>query len=158
MNSPSVEVLAFKLDGQRYGLPLSEVERVVRAAEVTPLPKAPAVVLGVLDVNGTILPVLSMRRRLRLPEREVQVGDQFLIARTKRRTVALVIDEARSIYQVPESKIASAARAIPGAEQLQGIAMLDDGLMFIYDLEKFLSLEEAAALEAALSEEAHHAG
>jgi purine-binding chemotaxis protein CheW len=158
MNSPPIEVLAFKLDGQRYGLPLSEVERVVRAAEVTPLPKAPAVVLGVLDVSGTILPVLSMRRRLRLPERGVQVTDQFLIARMRQRTVALVIDEAREIYKIPEGRVSSTADTIPGLEHIKGIAILHDGMVLIYDLESFLSLEEAAMLAAAMLEEEHHAG
>jgi purine-binding chemotaxis protein CheW len=154
--TPSLEVLAFVLNGQRYGLPLASVERIVRAAEVTPLPKAPSVVLGVLEVNGAILPVLSLRRRFRLPEREVRITDQYIIAHTERRTVVLVMDEARGVYQIPKARITPAADAVPGFEHILGVAALDDGLVLIHDLEKFLSLEEAVALDAAMHEEECH--
>ena len=53
----------FALDAGRYALPLESVERIVRAAEITPLPNTPAVVLGALDIAGDILPVFSLRRR-----------------------------------------------------------------------------------------------
>src|SRR4051812_7313846 len=97
--SAVLELVVFVLDGQRYAVPLDKVERVIRAVEVTPLPNAPAIVCGVIDVGGSVLPVLSLRRRLRLPEHEIQPGDQFLIARMTGRSVALVIDEVQSVIR-----------------------------------------------------------
>jgi purine-binding chemotaxis protein CheW len=154
----SPELLVFTLDSQRYALPLAAVERIVRAAEITPLPNAPAVVLGALDVEGTILPVLSLRRRFQLSDREVTVTDQFLIARTDRRTVVLVIDEAQGMLRIADDRITHAAGVVPGLAHLQGVAALEDGLVLIHDLEGFLSLDEAAALDAAMieKEEAPH--
>ncbi len=147
------ELLIFTLEGQRYGLALQVVERIVRAAEITPLPKAPAVVLGVLEVEGTILPVLSMRRRFRLAEREVRITDQFLIARTERRAVVLVMDEAHGVRKISRDKITRAAGVVPGFEHIEGVAALADGLALIHDLEKFLSLDEAVALDEAMKKE-----
>ena len=57
--SDIAQLVVFRLDERRYALPLAVVERVVRAVDVTPLPKAPPMVLGVIDVHGRVLPVLN---------------------------------------------------------------------------------------------------
>ncbi len=59
--------IVFTLDEQRYALHLSAVERVICVVEITPLPKAPEIVLGIINVGGQIIPVIDMRKRFRLP-------------------------------------------------------------------------------------------
>lgn len=146
-----IQLVVFCLDEQRYALPLAVVERIVQAVEVTPLPDAPPIVLGVIDVEGHVLPVLNLRRRFRLPEREIRPFDQFLIAQTAPRTVALVIDEAQGVIERPQSAVISSTQIVPGLDQIKGVIKLDDGLVLIHDLERFLSLDEARALDEAMS-------
>jgi purine-binding chemotaxis protein CheW len=74
------QLVVFRLDNQRYALPLPTVERIVRAVEVTALPKAPSIVLGIVDVAGRVCPVLNVRQRFGLPDKEIRSADQFLIA------------------------------------------------------------------------------
>ena len=62
------EVLLFTLEAQRYALPAADVRELVRAARLTPLPRAPDVVEGLLNLRGELLPVLDLRRRFRLPQ------------------------------------------------------------------------------------------
>ena len=69
-----VELVGFSLEGQRYALPLSVVRRVVFAVQVTLLPNAPGIVLGVVDFHGDVIPVLNVRRRFQLPERAIRVS------------------------------------------------------------------------------------
>jgi purine-binding chemotaxis protein CheW len=145
-----VRAVVFSLDGQRYALPLAAVRRIVRAVEVTPLPGAPATVLGAIDVEGSIVPVLDMRRRLLLPEREVGPDDQFLIASAKRGTVALVIDAAEGVIERDESAITGSGRIAPGLEHFSGVVSLDGGLALIHDLDQFLSHEQAHALDQSM--------
>jgi purine-binding chemotaxis protein CheW len=147
------QLVVFHLDEQRYALPLAVVERIVRAAAVTSLPKAPSIVLGVIDVAGRMLPVLNLRRRFHLPEREISPTDEFLIAQTAWRTVVLVVDEAQGVSECPPGAIIGSAQIVPGLEHIQGIVKLDDGLVLIHDLETFLSLDEARALDEAMSQE-----
>ena len=151
-----IQVVVFRLDEQRYALPLAAVERVVRAVEVTSLPNAPPVVLGAINVEGHVLPVLNVRRRFRLPERETSPADQLVIAQTGPRTVVLVVDEAQGVIERTKSAVIGSAQIVPGLEQLQGVMKLDDGLVLIHDLEKFLSLDEARALDDAMGQEADH--
>lgn len=144
------QLVVFSLDEQRYALLLSNVERIVRAVEITPLPKAPEIVLGVINVRGEIIPVVNIRKRFRLPEREIALSDHLIIAKTSRRAVALLADRVGQVLEVPENKIISAKKILPAMDYVEGVVKLEDGLILIHDLEKFLSLEEERALERAM--------
>jgi purine-binding chemotaxis protein CheW len=148
--APRARWVAFLIDGQRYALPLESVTRVVRAAEVTALPLAPQVVAGVIDVGGRSLPVFDLRRRLRLRERALAPSDQFIIARTSRREVVLIVDAVPGLIDAPTSEIVDPAGLAPGLGHLAGLLALPDGMVLIEDLELFLSPEEERALDTAL--------
>jgi len=148
----SSQVLVFRLDQRRYALPLAAVERVVRAVDVTPLPKAPAIVLGAINMHGRVLPVLDVRRRFRLPTREIRPADWFLVADTARHTVILVVDDSEGVVERPQADIVVSSRIAPGLDDFPGVVRLDDGLVLIHDLERFLSLDEARALDDAMDE------
>ena len=135
------QILVFTLDEPGYALDLSAVERVVRAVEVTPLPKAPEIVLGVIDV----------RKRFGLPPRETRLNDRFIIARTPRRNVALVVDSVAGLRKLADRDLAIAGQSLPFAEHLQGVTKIEDDLILIYDLDRFLSLEEERMLDEALA-------
>jgi purine-binding chemotaxis protein CheW len=143
-------VVVFALDGPRCALPLSTVERVVRAVEITPLPKAPDIVLGMINVQGRIIPVVDLRKRFRLPSRETSPDDRLIIARASQRLVALVVDSVAGVRELAERELVSAEQALPFAADIQGVAKLEDGLALIYDLDRFLSLDEERELDAAL--------
>jgi purine-binding chemotaxis protein CheW len=149
--------VVFRLDEQRYALPLGAVERIVHAVEVTALPDGPAIVLGVIDMAGRVLPVLDLRGRFGLPQRAIGPADQLLIAQAGPRTVALVVDEAQGVIECPGSEIVGSAQIVPGLAQIQGVVMLPDGLVLIQDVEQFLSLDEAHVLDEALRQDVAHA-
>jgi purine-binding chemotaxis protein CheW len=148
----NIKIVVFSLDDQQYALHLATVERVLSAVEVTPLPKAPEIVLGVINVQGAIIPVVNVRRRFHIPEREMRLGDQMLIARTARRVVALVADSVLKVVDVSEDDIIAPKDIVPGTSYLDGIVKLEDGIVLIHDLDKFLSLEEEAMLDETLSQ------
>ena len=144
------QLVVFRLDERRYALPLAVVERVVRAVDVTPLPKAPPIVLGAIDVHGRVLPVLNVRRRFLMPDRAIGPADWFLLARTARHTVVLVVDESEGVVERPLAEIVGSTQIVPGLEVFPGVLRLDDGLVLILDLERFLCLDEAGALDEAM--------
>ncbi|PKL08528.1 MAG: chemotaxis protein CheW [Spirochaetae bacterium HGW-Spirochaetae-7] len=149
--NPDLAVL-FCLDEPRYAIPFSVVECVVRAAEYTPLPRAPEHVLGIVDFHGQIVPVMDLRSLFRLPTRIISCDDRFLMVRTTRRLLALLVDQVIGIHDLPAGTIADAAMALPLADGLQGVARLDDGLILICDVDRFLSQEEERTLDGAMAE------
>lgn len=143
--------VVFRLDQQRYALPLPVVERVVRAVEVTPLPHAPPIVLGIVNVHGEVVPVLNVRKRFLLPDRAVRPADAFLLVRTAARTVAVVVDAADGIVDRPATAAAGAG-ADSARDYFPGVLRLDDGLVLIHDVDRFLSPAEARALGEAIED------
>lgn len=147
-----VDLLAFEVAGCRYAAPAAFVQEVTRAVAIAPLPKAPPIVEGVINVRGAVVPVLDIRQRCGLPARSVTPDQHFLLAHVAQRLVALRVDRALELVSVAEAAIESAARVAPGAEYVAGIAKLPDGLLVIHDLERFLSLDESRHLDAALAQ------
>ena len=140
----------FTLDEQLFALRLSAVERILRVAEVTPLPDGPEIVLGLVNVQGQIIAVLDVRKRFRLPEREINLSDRLIIARTAKRRVALLADTVSGVLENLEHKGTAMERILPRIEYVEGVAELEDGLVLVHDLDKFLSLEEEQALNDAV--------
>lgn len=145
--------VVFGLDECRYALPLCAVDRFVRAAYVTPLPSAPPIVLGVLNIEGQVLPVFNVRRKFRLSEREIRPEDQFLIARTAQRTVVLVVDSAHGVLELAACVPVDAATLFPDCGDIRGVIPLEDGLVLIHDLDLLLSPDETRALVEALNQD-----
>jgi purine-binding chemotaxis protein CheW len=139
-------LIVFALDRQRYALPLHAVDRVVRMVATTPLPKAPDIVLGVVNIQGRVIPVINMRRRFCLPEREIALTDQLVVAHTARRPVALVADAVLDVIAYAAQSLIAAENILPKVDYVEGVVKLTDGLILIHDLDKFLSLEEENSL------------
>ncbi|WP_018990235.1 chemotaxis protein CheW [Aromatoleum toluclasticum] len=143
-------LVVFTLVGARYAVPLSRVERVVRAVEITRLPAAPEIVLGIINVHGCVMPVVDTRKRFGLPQRSIGPQDQFIIAHTMRRIVALVVDSAVDVMPCDPAQRVAAEHILPEFAQLAGVVKLADGMILVHDLDGFLSLDEEHALDEAM--------
>ncbi len=126
------------------------MEKVYRAVAVTPLPDAPDIVLGIVNVRGAVLPVVDIRRCFRLPEKDLRPDDKLIVANASDRLVVLVVDSVTDVIECSETDIISAGAIVPGMEYVEGVARLKDGMILIHNLARFLSLEQQAALERAL--------
>jgi len=148
----TVHILVYTIDTQTYGLFLADVERTVRAVAVSPVVDVPDTILGIINARGRVIPVVNMRKKLQLAEREIALTDQFVIARTPRRTVALVVDSVEGVIERAESEVIAAEEIMPETGSLQGVVRLPDGLVLIQELGRFLFDEEEEGLDDALSD------
>ena len=143
-------ILVFRTGDSFHALFLDAVEKVEFSVEVTVLPEAPRIVLGVINWRGTILPVLSMRRRLHLPERPVDIDDRLVVARSRRRRLALLVDEIVRLTSFSDDDAAAADGIWHGMESIAGALKIEADIVLIHDLDAFLDEPEEIALEEAL--------
>lgn len=140
-------LVLFRLNDQRCALSLGAVERVVRAVAVTPVPKAPAFVLGLINVAGRLLTVISLRACLGLPDRAIRSDDQFILAQTPQLTLALVVDEVLGLSACDDDgTVAATAVLPPGDWCVQSLIKIDGEIVLIYDLDKLVSHEDQARI------------
>ena len=144
------KLVTFSLDDRKFALYVSAVQRIIQVVEVTPLPEAPEIVVGIINLQGTVIPVFDIRMRFRLPAREVQLNDQMIIADTAKRAVALLVDSVDDVIEIPGESIIAAEKILPELEYVEGVVKTKGGMVLIHDIEKFLSRHEEKALDEAL--------
>lgn len=148
------QLVVFDIEGQRYALRLGAVEQVLPMVAIAPLPKAPSVACGVINLYGQVVPVLNIRSRFSLPPRDYGLTGRLLVVRTRRRIVALPVDEVVGVEEVVGETVTPPGAVLPGIGYVEGIVACADGLIFIHDLDTFLSLDEEQQLSEALEERA----
>jgi purine-binding chemotaxis protein CheW len=151
VSSSGLEVVVFELADRRFAVPADSVQEVLRAVLPTPLPGAPAVVEGVVNLRGEIVPLFELRRRFRLPPREVDPGDHLILARAGERRVLLRVDRVEGLARLQPGEIEEARGVVPGVEYVSWLARLPQDLVLVHDLETLLSRAEADALDDALT-------
>jgi purine-binding chemotaxis protein CheW len=143
-------LLVFCLADQRCALPLKCVERVIRSVEISPLPRAPEIVSGLINIHGMAVPVLNIRELFHLPDIEITLSDQIIIAHTLSRLVAIPVNEVNGISEYEDQDFITSEELFPGIKYLEGVVKLKEGIVYIYDLGRLLSLDDIAVIEPLL--------
>jgi purine-binding chemotaxis protein CheW len=144
------QILVFTLEELLYAISLNAVVKVIHAIEIRYLPNAPEIITGIINVRGQIIPVVDIRKRFNLADHEIDLNDRLVIANTVKRQVAILVDTVIGIRDMEPRQFEVAKKILPFAKHISGVAKVDDGLIFIYDLERFLGLTEEKELEKAL--------
>lgn len=133
-----MDILVCLIDEQLYGFGLDKINSVVLAAETTLLPNAPDFFFGAINVHDEITPVINMRKLLKLPTRELELKDQFILCNVHRKQLALWIDSVKCIKNYKEEAFIPAQQFLPDLIGLKYILKEEEQMIFIYDLEKLI--------------------
>lgn len=143
----SSHYLVFTLDDQSYALCLEAVERVVRTVQLTLVPEAPDILSGLINVRGSIIPVLDIRKRLRLPPRDVEIQDRMIVSKTSSRSIAIVVDRIEGLVEFDLDDMREAGKILPDMEgRVEGIGISRDHTVLIYDINKLFSNKDIGEL------------
>jgi purine-binding chemotaxis protein CheW len=140
------DVVVFILEGRRYGVPARAVVELHQMVATVPLPGAPPTVEGMINVRGSVVPVLDLRARLELPRRPAEPSDHLVLVLADGAVVGLRVDRVEELVRVTDVDRSFTAVA----PRIEGLATLDDGLLLIQDVASFLLPDEAATLREAL--------
>lgn len=141
-------LLVVEVAGRRCALRAQDVVEVHRLVRVSPLPHAPAIIEGLIDAHGELLPMVDLGRRFTgLPLRP-DPSHTLVIVDTAARRLALHVEQTVDLVSVDTGSLRQGE--VAEAPYADGVAVLPDDLVVIYDLEAFLSIHEAAELDEAL--------
>jgi purine-binding chemotaxis protein CheW len=146
----TIKLVPFSLEGFRLALRLECVTNVIQAVEITRLPNAPDVILGVINVHGSVLPVADLRKHFGIRTKPLGLYDHIIVVKTKKRTVGIIADRTSAVVECAEADVTPATELTPGLNLVEGIVRHKDGLIIIQDMDKLLSLEEETLLETAI--------
>lgn len=148
--STVMQYCTFLVDDLFFGIDVRRVQEVLRAQEVTPVPQAPAVIEGLINLRGQIVPAVDMRRLLSLPIRPAGAQPMNMVVRTEEGAASLLVDEIGDVLDVEGESFEQAPENLaPGARNLiQGVCKLNDRLLLVLDTERTLELGGAAQPES----------
>lgn len=101
----ATQVCTFMIDGMWFGVDVTRVQEVLRYQEMTPVPLAPGVVAGLINLRGQIVTALDMRTQLDLPERDSTALPMNVVVRHDEEVVSLLVDEIGDVVDVDEQSL-----------------------------------------------------
>lgn len=111
-----VQLCTFRIGAEDYAIDIMRVREIIRPLPITPVPRAPAFVEGVVRLRGEVIPVLDVRKRLGVDAKASTRKSRFLIVNVAGRRIGLVVDEVCEVLRLPRSDIRPApALGAPGA-------------------------------------------
>ena len=142
----SQQFLTFLLDDQEYGLEIFKIREIRGYAPITPIPNVPAHVRGVMNLRGTVLPVVDLRMKFNLPAVEYNKFTVIVIATVGEKTVGLLVDAVSDVLMVANDAMREAPDfgATVDTRFINGVFQSRERLTVALNLEELLSECELA--------------
>jgi purine-binding chemotaxis protein CheW len=138
----------FYVDRQFFGVPVQQVQEVIRYQEMTRVPLVPRVIRGLINLRGQIVVAIDLRRRLNAPERPEGQLPMNVVVRTADGALSLLVDEIGDVLEVQEETFERPPETLQGIarELVSGVHKLSNGLLLILDTEKAVNVADVDAL------------
>jgi purine-binding chemotaxis protein CheW len=144
-----VQLACFRIGSELYALDIMRIKEIIRPQKLTPIPKAPSFIEGVINLRGVVIPVADLRKRFDQPISEANRKNRIVVCSLSGRIIGLMVDEVTEVKRFGRQEIAPAPQFIDGPEAnyFLGVARRDEDLIMLIDLEKVLSSDEKIELQ-----------
>jgi purine-binding chemotaxis protein CheW len=145
-----VQLACFRVGPELYALDIMRIKEIIRPQKLTPVPKAPSFIEGVINLRGAVIPVADLRKRFDQPTYDTNRKNRIVICSLAGKIIGLLVDEVTEVKRFGRHEIAPAPQFIKGpqADYFLGVARRDDDLIMLINLEKVLSTEELIELQS----------
>ncbi|CAG2154390.1 chemotaxis protein CheW [Cupriavidus plantarum] len=145
------EFLAFRLGREEYGIDILKVQEIRGYESVTQIANAPAYLKGVINLRGTIVPIIDLRIKFRQEKISYDQYTVVIIVDLNRRTTGIVVDGVSDVLTLSQSQIKPTPQLSGGMETdyIRGLGSVENRMLILADIEKLMDVEELAAIDAA---------
>ena len=150
MNDGVLEALAFKLGNEEYGIKILKVQEIRGYESVTRIASAPEHVKGVVNLRGTIVPIVDMRIKFKLGEPTYNQFTVVIILNIQDRVVGMVVDSVSDVISLTADQI-KPAPDMGGAlntDYLVGLGTVDERMIILVDIDRLMSSEEMGVIDS----------
>jgi chemotaxis protein CheZ len=152
------QYIGFKLNNSEFTIPIMKVREIVNTPVVTSLPQSPHYMKGVINLRGSIIPVLDLKQLISM-ESTGEVSPKTIVITSGGQVFGVLVDEITSVIKIDEADIESADSFVhEHIERVEGVARFDDRLLIMLDTDKLVNLEELGILDEGIAAAALEAG
>ena len=138
-NNEIIQLVSFKLDDEEYGVDVLSVREIIRMPELTKMPNAPAYVDGIINLRGTVVPIISLRRRFGLMDRESDRSSRILVMEVSSGLTGFVVDAVDEVIRITSAEIQPPPAVVSGSsaqECITGVINRAEQLLIVLELNK----------------------
>ncbi len=147
-----IQMVVFMLEsnGEKctYGVPITQVQEIIRLMEITKIPQTADFIKGIISLRGKVIPVMDLKKRFAMEECHLTDHSRIIVFDIMNNDIGIIVDEVTEVLRISTDHIEPAPETIGGitAEYLTGIGKVDSRLVIILDLQKILTISEQKAL------------
>lgn len=148
MVDKELKVLIFSINNEFYATDIMEVERILGFEETTKLPDSPDYVLGVINYEGRILPIISLAKKFKFSENENKVNSKIVVGKQEKSRIGIIVDLVSEVKDIKESSIEESPEIIGGISKryIKGLIKIDGKIIIFLNLATILTQEEQRSL------------
>ena len=145
------QYLTFTLGAEEYGVEILKVQEIKGYSAITPIPNTPSYVKGVMNLRGSIIPIVDLRAKLSMAEAAYNQFTVIIVVRVGAKTVGVVVDAVSDVLNIPLKDIQPTPDfgSQVDARFISGLAKAGDRLVVLLEIEKVLAGDGAAAMSIA---------
>ncbi len=133
------QYIVVKLDGEQYGIDITFIDNIVRMQQITRVPKAQSFFAGVINLRGEIIPVMNLRLRFGLSEKENTNATRIIIVKPENNAkIGILVDEVREVVSLEEEDVEKADYDEQGIN-LQGVGKYKDTLISLLNIQSIIA-------------------
>ncbi len=142
------QMVVFDLASESYGVDIGAVREIIRMQEITKVPRSPEFVEGIINLRGSVIPVVDLRKRFNVPVGEQNKENRIVVVDIGGQDIGVVVDAVTEVLRISGDSVVPPSSVITTADSayLLGIAKLADRLIILLDLERVLSDQEKDSL------------
>ncbi|MBN2106205.1 MAG: purine-binding chemotaxis protein CheW [Deltaproteobacteria bacterium] len=143
--------LTFTVGKEDYGIEISHVTEIIGIQKITDVPDMPSYIKGVINLRGKVIPVMDVRLRFRMPEREYDDRTCTVVVSVNATPVGLVVDTVKEVVDIPENQIELPPEVAESSTQryIKGLGKIGEDVKILLDVEKLVRNEDMAAMQSA---------
>ena len=145
-----LKLVGFRLGLEEYAVDILKIKEIKLLMEITRVPKAPSFVEGVINLRGDIVPIIDLRKKLRLPTSDLGEDTRIIIVEIESKMCGVIVDGVSEVIEIEENKILPPPSIVKGSidsAYLKGVGKLGDRILILLDLDKILTTNEREILE-----------
>ncbi|MBU8934448.1 MAG: chemotaxis protein CheW [candidate division Zixibacteria bacterium] len=145
-----LQMVSFKIASEEFGVDILKVQEINRMVEITKVPQAPHYVEGVINLRGKVIPIVDLRKRFGLPDKEYDKDTRIVVVDISSNIMGMVVDSVAEVLRLPADTIEPAPEIAAGvnSEYIKGVAKLENRLLIFLDLSKVIDMSELAGMDA----------
>ncbi len=145
MTESELQLVVFQLSGESFGVDIAQVREIITMQSIVHVPRAPAIVEGIINLRGQVIPVIDLLKRFALNARRDRETERIVVVEFDGVSIGLMVDAVSEVLRINRDIIAPPSPVIldADADYLEGIAKVDGQLIIVLNLKRVLSHEEA---------------